>query len=287
MPIWGVDSYSPAHLPARGTEGHTLYEHVCNYLSRNRRLFGDIQAPQFWGRYLNQSRPTSALTAVEKGFLHSHGCRILLVYNDTSWDQHRDVDCRREVGGRRVHLGLTGYQNGATSAGNACQLARNLDAPDGTRLYADLEGWRVDAEWLDGWCTEVSDAALRLGRRYTAGIYGRVMGAAELAFSRRTFRRLPDAWSGHVDQVIRGRQEHEGRLVQRFRAPAPIHIWSNMPRWGRRCEGVPDSFQASSTLGGLTRSVVWQYGMACPNVGGLIDMDVATDQGFEEMWRPA
>jgi hypothetical protein len=288
MPIWGVDSYSPAHLTAEGSEGHSIYEFVCNYLSRNRRLFGEIQAPQFWGRYLSQSRPRSSLTAVEKEFLHSRGCRIVLVYNDTSWDQHHDVDCRRELGGgRHMPLGLTGYQNGAVSAANACRLANNLSVPDGTRLYADLEGWRVDADWLDGWCTEVPDASLRLGRRYVAGIYGRVLGTAELAVARRTYRRLPDAWSGHVDQVIRGRQEREGRLIQGVRLSSPIHIWSNMPRWGRRCEGVPESFQGSSTLGGQTRTVVWQYGMGCPNLAELVDMDLATQEGFDEMWRPA
>lgn len=239
----------------------------------------------------------------------------MLVYNDTCWDQHHDINCKREGETRTIRLALTGYGNGARSANNACQLTKKfLDAPDGTRLYADLEGWFVSEEWLDGWCTEVPDASRRSGRRYKAGIYGRVLVGAELAFARRTYRR--DPWSVSIEQAIL-EQERRDRLLARgfstpslahrlhtFRRPSrgaarrqrpvtsaptpvgrsPIYIWSNTPRWPRGCAGVPDSFQGYSSHGGLTRTVVWQYGMNCPNLGRLVDMDLATQEGFDEMW---
>lgn len=315
MPIWGVDSYSPAHLRAGGTRGATLYDYVCNYLRRNRSRFNEIEAPQFWGRYLSLSRTNASITSAEKDFLLGNGCRILLVYNDTCWDQHHDVDCKREVDRRTIHLGLSGYGNGATSARNACRLAKDtIDAPNGTRIYADLEGWFVSADWIDGWCTEVPDKSRLLGRQYTPGIYGRVLTGSELAYARRTYSR--DSWSISLEQAIHEQDRRDQILTRGFRIPSygprsranrhypqtgaqqntpaprpstpparsPIRIWSNMPRWSSQCNGVPDSFQGYSTQDGRTRTVVWQYGMNCSNLGRLVDMDLATQEGFDDMW---
>jgi hypothetical protein len=307
MPIWGVDSYSPAHLRARGTRGETLYDHVCRFLRQNQRRFEGITAPQFWGRYLSNSRPTSSLSATEKSYLHERGVKILLVYNDTCYDQHRDTDCRR--GGRQLEL--SGYEYGMASARNACQMAASdsLGAPDGTRIYADLEGWFVTDDWLDGWCTEIEDNARRLGRRYLPGIYGRVLVGSELAFARRVFRR--ESWSISVERAMQERQRQDRMAATGFQRPpagsrtntsrertqsqprrqpvasrSQVFIWANTPRWNRRCRSVPQEFEAYSTQGGLTRTVVWQYGMDCPNVGHLIDMDIAQPEGFAAMWGP-
>ncbi|WP_031434228.1 glycoside hydrolase domain-containing protein [Methylomarinum vadi] len=308
MPIWGVDSSSPAHLPANGTRGASLYEYVCRFLSRNRQRFNAKEAPQFWGRYLTQSRPTYMLSQDEKNFLHSHGCRIVLIYNDTCWDQHHDIDCKRKVGERTIRYALTGYDNGTQSAENACQLAASLDAPNGTRIYADLEGWFVDADWIDAWCTEVPDKSRRLGRQYTPGIYGRILVGADLATARRHFRR--DPWNVSIEQTI-SEQERRDRLLSRgfltlgeghrsdtsrqpslesTAAPAPptrppIHIWSNMPRYRSGCNEIPDSFEGYSFQGSFSNTVLWQYGMACSNLSRLVDMDLATQEGFDEMWR--
>ena len=70
--------------------------------------------------------------------------------------------------------------------------------------------------------------------------------------------------------------------------------WSNEPRTvsedppGRGREIVmPRSFAASSPVGGGINTVIWQYRMNCYRIAGgtgLIDMNVALPEAFDEMW---
>ncbi len=66
--FWGVDSANPAN--ARFANA-LLYDYVT-------QLAGGV--PSFWGRYIGGRY---SLTPMEVSFLHSKGCRILVVYNGT------------------------------------------------------------------------------------------------------------------------------------------------------------------------------------------------------------
>jgi hypothetical protein len=124
---WGVDSASPAD--------EKLYQCVL-------RQFGK---PRFWGRYLSTvPRASSGLTTQEISFLHSHGIKILPIYN------------------RFRHA--VGYNNGATEARHAASYANRLGIQRGTFLFANIEHFfRVNEAWIRGWVQAIRNSGYRSG----------------------------------------------------------------------------------------------------------------------------
>ena len=120
---WGVVSTHPANLPPPHVAGYpTLFDFVTQ----------QVQAPQFWGRYIAGKAQSNLLTDNEASFLSSRGCRILL-----------------------IHYGIQpcgNHQQGQADASSAVTAAQTLHIPPGVTLYGDIET-RVFAhpDWLLGW----------------------------------------------------------------------------------------------------------------------------------------
>ncbi len=146
--FWGVDSASPA---SGRYANQLLYDYV-------RQLAGGM--PAFWGRYIGGRY---SLTPAEVGFLHSRGCRILVVYNDT-------LNNPSSVQG--------GLAEGTADAQKAVQAAQTLAVPLNVCIFADIEtGWPVSADWCKGWATGVKQSG------YKAGFYGNPLRTNASCFS--------------------------------------------------------------------------------------------------------
>jgi hypothetical protein len=265
---WGVDSsaYRANSELSRGRD------------SRARRLFeyvaDEVQAPSFWGRYLTPGR--NQLHPDERDYLGQRGCRILPIYNVP----------------RASLAGATAEAAGRQAANDACTLARSFGIPSGVRIYADLERWRVDPAWFRGWCATMyaSEYAGMGGvygnpavpNRATEGWGGRVDAGTSAASS--------DLWPEFIRNLAAGR---------RVSKPANLYIWSNRPLLGTprtdlpASRVVPRSFDASRpvTLAPLADTVVWQYHMNthlgsghAAGSHGIVDLDLATERGYAEMW---
>ena len=161
------------------------------------------------------------------------------------------------------------------------------------RIYADLEYWTATPDWIRGWW----EAMFQSEYAGLGGLYGR---GAEFTLEEWSD---PDArprhpqllWSTRVP--IAARQQQEGILetlmqrATRRTVPSSHHnlscyVWTTIPR-GPRGQVVTD-FRGVGPAGGAT-TVIWQYAMdslqyAGENTG-LVDLDVATDLGFQDMWR--
>lgn len=270
--MWGVDSYNPANheirvprrLRAEGDpERQTLYEFL-------RRRMGT--APGFWGRYLNTY--AYGVTQGEVQFLHGHGCKVLLVYNGP----------RQPLTGPRCH------DAGFEAARQACEIARRVGVPAGVRIYADLEGWVVDPNWLRGWFSGMWQSEYA----GMGGLYGR---GAEIPQGGQPYhpRRVwATSASAAVDEELDTITDQTA-TGQRTSKQAIPYVWSNMPRSGGdppmtrsgQAEGaIPSGFGAVGPASPLIQTQVWQYRLNCPlgTDHPLVDMDMATDAGFADMW---
>ncbi len=135
--FWGVDSANPAN--ARFANA-LLYDYVT-------QLAGGV--PSFWGRYIGGRY---SLTPMEVSFLHSKGCRILVVYNGT-------LNNPSSIQG--------GIAEGTADAQKAVLAAQQLAIPTNVCIFADIEtGWPVTADWCRGWAVAVQQSG------YRAGFYG-------------------------------------------------------------------------------------------------------------------
>lgn len=309
MPIWGCDSINFSHRrppgypsPPRAPVGDrpTLYEYVV-------RRRGSAGPPRFWGRYINDFAPDATdarhraraavrLTSEEVSYLHDRDCRIAVVYNG--------IDPRYD--------NLMSYEAGRSKAQEACRIAGALNVPGSVRIYADLEGWEVGERWIRGWFNAMEHSDY-VG---WGGIYGRVPGAAERAF---LARQHPDRdyWRRSLEEATAPVSAETEELLRRAVEPGPppsghrpdtthweavnqaiagpparinqsLHVWSNIPRVG--CNPNRTNFDPERAAGQGVSTVIHQYGMGCWRTNeadqntGLIDMDVATDEGFQGMW---
>ncbi|RIV28174.1 DUF1906 domain-containing protein [Alicyclobacillaceae bacterium I2511] len=103
--------------------------------------------PQVWGRYINQVPGVcDGLTVAEGNLLHSHGVKVLPIYNGFA--------------------SAVGTQSGQQAAFAAIQRARDLGIPTKTPIFADIEvNYAVDGEWILAWVKAI------MGADYHAGIY--------------------------------------------------------------------------------------------------------------------
>ncbi len=289
--FWGVDSFSPAShmvgVPAahlRAGERAGLRETLFDYVTRRAG-----RAPDFWGRYLNNGL-RSALQPGEAAFIFAQGegrCRIALVYNGI----------RGEPAGAAA-----GRAGGEAAAREAVALAIAQGVPTYVRIYLDLEGWRVEPEFLEGWWDGMS-ASSYAG---AGGIYGR---GAEVVPRPRShmpdLSRRPHS-SGWAARVPAAEDRAAARAFPglisdiaagRSTRPQSRYIWSNIPRRFDQnrdtpagTQIIPDSFGAVGPVGAmLNRTVLWQYRFGAfwaeGTTRGMVDLDLALEAGYAEMWR--
>jgi hypothetical protein len=244
---WGVDSYNPIHKPSGGKT--TLFDYVKEQTGAT---------PSFWGRYL-VGADGSTVTQAEVDFLAktSPNTRLLLVY-----------DMPNRVGGGTVV--------GRSDAQAAIQAANDLKVPDNVIIYADLEpaDGKVSPDWIVGWWTVM--AASRFGR---GGLYGNTASTFWKAY-------LEPAYSAAIK--IMPSPGRDRPLWGMY----PLHT-KGKDRGDRHIPYRPNeidfSYEPGSLPSQLGDPIVWQYDIDCfiPNKGklGLCDMDLASQDGFDGMWK--
>ncbi|MGV3466488.1 MAG: glycoside hydrolase domain-containing protein [Heyndrickxia sp.] len=128
--VWGVDSASK------------VTDELLKCVDKN---YGK---PEIWARYTKTNKGTSAgLTAKEVEYLHKNNVSILLIYNHFN--------------------NATTEKAGENEAKTAIQFAKDIKAPNGTVLFADIEPkYPVDADFIKGWYKIMSKSD------YHPGIYG-------------------------------------------------------------------------------------------------------------------
>ncbi|MBS4173119.1 glycoside hydrolase domain-containing protein [Bacillus sp. FJAT-49736] len=128
--LWGVDS------------ANKVTEKLYQCVNKN---FGK---PDIWGRYTKTIKGVSTgLTADEIHFLHDKNVRILLIYNHFN--------------------NATTKKAGEQEAKAAIQFAKDIKAPNGTAIFADIEPkYPVDSAFIEGWYEIIHKSD------YHPGIYG-------------------------------------------------------------------------------------------------------------------
>lgn len=299
---WGVDSsYYPANATVgvpddflRGGEVGPVEEPLFDYVTRRAG-----RQPEFWGRYLNDNHPDSRLRPDEPSYLFSRNCRLLLLFNGIRTQPHgQDRD----------------RSGGENAAHRAIAEARryNIANPSQVRIYLDLEDYSVTAGFLEGWWN-VMYASPYAG---AGGLYGR--GAEQAVprrgsrgshlrdFSRRPYNRN---WAQRVsiaedrvaEQRIYGLLDDLASGYRHISKPHSVYIWSNTPRRYDQShdtpadtEIIPPAFGAVGPYLGregslLTQTVIWQYRFGAfwerGASRGTVDLDLALDAAFDNMWR--
>jgi hypothetical protein len=151
--------------------------------------------------------------------------------------------------------GAEGFANGQRSGQTTIDIASDakLNIPEDIFIYANIE-WddQPSADWMAGWTRKL------LQSKY-GGIGGFYCSPTNQSFStayRELLRRCP-----------------EPRAFRR--------LWSVTPFRG--CTSVPQAFSADSPECDPGVTAVWQYAIKCN--GGLLDLNVANDEGFARMWH--
>ena len=184
------------------------------------------------------------LSQKEASFLERKGCRILPIVTFGDSGQ---------ISGDR--------DSGRKKAGDAVAAARALHMPGGFFINADIEPlWQPSALWIMGWWDVMRESEY--------GGYGGLYcnNAPINAFFNNPYR---DALRTYATQY-----------------PAVKHkvfLWAQTPP--SRCD-VDPGWPAEHTSDGAR---VWQYALGCirgflPGEIGLVDMDLATLEGFRHMW---
>jgi hypothetical protein len=153
------------------------------------------------------------------------------------------------------------FASGASKAGEAIASARALGIPGGVFIYADIEPlWRPSKDFILGWWD---------GMRQS--MYGGYGGLYCNNHPINSFFNVP-----YRDALATYRKKH----------PAGAHkifLWVQTPAVG----GIDPSWPEEHT-GDFAR--VWQFSLnRCTGYGttGLVDLDLATEEGFNAMWaRP-
>ena len=212
--VWGVDSASFT------TE---------NLLACVREHIG---APKVWGRYLGDKDGVSyGLKKEEVQLLHAEGIRLLLIYNHFE-------DAR-------------GFDNGKKQAAQAIQLAKNLGAPPGVAIFADIEpGYPVDAAFIRGWFEGLA------GSDYQPGIYGIFAPDRQLTAA--------------FQKAVQANPQVKTETI----------IWSAFPQIGITTEQEAPSFQGQAPEGSLLLG--WQYGIDAQSCN--IDTNLFKEDLLQYLW---
>ena len=232
---WGVDSSNTAdHKVGKKM---SLFEYISEKAG---------QPPAFWGRYIGGNGKLAApLTSSEAAFLHSKGCKILVLYNGAT-------NSATSVRG--------GYKEGQKDANNAIAAAVAIGVPAGVWIYGDTEtNWQVTVEWFKGW----SDTMYASGYGGAGGIYGNCMPTNASGFN------TPYLKACKEDDIMR----MDGQALIFGSHPEITHSTTakNAPKYG---PAAPEGLKS--------RVVIWQYVEGVFN--GFVDEDLATELGFQSMW---
>lgn len=289
--FWGVDSLTPASHVVGIKKKLTLFDVVVEHAGR---------IPAFWGRYLN-GHGKSNLSKLEAKFIFTASggaTRILPIY----------LPARASVGGS--------YQQGATDATRACTLASNLGVPAGVFLWADIEpDWLTSENWLRGWW-ETMFRSMYGGR---GGIYEDPRESNGVSFawpyynalvegsdwrdygqpSTQTSASAPTSAASSDTYHNSSRQPPPEPPHTKFHRQAPPMPAVDIPAarrllWSQRPVkvGVEDlktvpEFKPTIPKRVKNTTVIWQYAINCMKLGGklgLVDLDLANQEGLETMW---
>ncbi|GAA0341516.1 DUF1906 domain-containing protein [Bacillus carboniphilus] len=196
-----------------------------------RENFGE---PAVWGRYLGDKEGVSfGLTENEAQLLHAEGTSILLIYNHFT-------DAR-------------GYDHGMQQGNQAIEYAKNLGAPAGVTIFADIEpNYPVNDAFIRGWHDALAESD------YTPGIYG--------IFS-------PDR---ELTSAFLTASEANPNVKKN------TNIWSAFPQVGITSQQNAPDFQGEGPDG--SRLYGWQYGIDAETCN--IDTNLFKAEMFDFLWKP-
>ena len=264
---WGVDS-SFMRIDQHVAPGKpTLFELVMKQAGA---------VPSFWGRYIGfkgTQLQTSEITFLRR---NSPGTRLLLLYNALGIGFFEDTP-RNPAAERR---------RGFAHAVKARAIASDLGAPAGVAIYANAEpplrkdgtpliapSGKISSDWILGWWEGFGPGLGSL----SGGIYGNTNGGGQLAIGRAYEVALRKA-VGLLSKVLR--PPLYAQNTKRVASPKPADI-----NFGYEAQDPPESPGASK---------VWQYAVAFGPDGkplhirdrlGMFDTDLATQGGFDGMWK--
>lgn len=186
-----------------------------------------------------------ALTPGEAQFLHNRACKILIIYNGATPASVQD-----------------GYQQGVRDATNAITAAQGVGVPSGIWIYADIEtSWSPTADWFRGW----SDTMLTSVYGGAGGIYGNPHPVNAAHFND------PYCAAYASDPNMQGQGQRAA------------YVYSSEPEKADGCTTAPNAPAYAPLRPPCNSKVtVWQYAQGC--FGGLVDEDLATEEGFAGMW---
>ena len=154
-------------------------------------------------------------------------------------------------------------QTGEAAANKAIAAATRLSMAEGVVIYANIEGhWKPRPEYIIDWCSTLWGVGRGAGFYCNNWAQSDFMTAFKAAF-------------GKMKSPMRER----------------IRLWCQHPYRG--CEqGQISSFSPESPIFYPAGPSVWQYARECfkfnqgGETWGLIDMNTATQGGFDAMWTP-
>jgi len=247
---WGVDSVDP----------------IRTNFARVKQQFGRL--PDFWGRYITKGR-SSVMQSDEIKFLqdNSPSTRLVLLHNPLGMGifHERVTDGNGDPVGFKSNPDAE-FNRGRTQAVNAINATQSLGITSSSILiYLNIEPdtefprvGKVSANFIRGWWVGMG---LQFG-----GLYGNV---SEFNARDEALGRGRVAFIGHAYNDARGGQDFKPFL------------WGQFPKKGRQFP-VP-KFQPKQPPGTSGAVRIWQYGPTTQKGG--FDLDLATDEAFNEMLR--
>lgn len=291
MLYWGLDSFDALNRET-GTSRKTLVQRVLMWVSRDRNARNTPRPlPHFWGRYLKG--PTSAsratpLTPQEIVHLSNethNQCRVLLIY----------------VGAGEISMAGAGRLGGASHARAAASLAMSCLPGENYHgcIYLDIEpGMLPTKEWLLGWWLGMEDTP------FVSGVYCNLCVDLYPLQSRSLIRNYCEALEHRDAQRLT-----KNRYIwasQRSWVTRPLCVFPTqavLDQGELRYPGLGGPCGLPINCGGIgqDRVVLYQYWKKCkgcdptesflPALAGgtdaaYFDMNLATQQGFDSLWRP-
>lgn len=266
---FGVDTSFRASAPLKNKSGvaKTMFEVVSE----------ELAMPEFWGRYLFPSKDkklgVTSLDAKEVSFIRAASdgkCKILLIANFGPNQFHDANPARARQKGRNCALGAIAKCNA-------------LKVPTGVWVYVDIEqNFTCSTNFFLGWFDEMQKAG-----RGRGGCY-----ADPLQFPFSSPYRA--ALRATLNPVLKAINPDPPAFLPDPPSSARL-LWSISPNVFHKVEVdsnrfLPGAFGPSRLLFAPAQTVLWQYGADCRvlkgNTSFVVDLNIATAQGFNSMWKP-
>lgn len=300
---------------SRDGQKFTLYDWVVEGVARGIGREG----PDFWGRYLryetSSSRDATRLTDREVTFIRERSggqCKLLLVFNQISplscgqvgragyirgWaDAFNAVFAARQLrvpAGVRIYGDVEGWVVAGAWLWGWCDYMDRSEYAGIGGLYGRGREIRVPTlrEQRDSWGRVVG----RTYRQYERWHRQTISQHLELPYSSNDINRYPEHNAGvavadarHLTGPSRinnleGVPQEQRAAVQRRLGMSGLRFWTNMPRANRTAVLTADSHFMG--LGPPSvRTVIWQYVQGEHVFDQRIDLNVATETGYADMW---